>query len=84
MSMTMTQKILAKKAGLDEVKPGQLVCIHLDMVLGNDITTPVAIDEFMKMGKEEVFDREKIALVMDHFTPCKGLQRIPAAGLPAG
>lgn len=74
MSMTMTQKILAQKAGLDEVKPGQLVCIHLDMVLGNDITTPVAIDEFMKMGKEQVFDREKIALVMDHFTPCKDIK----------
>ncbi|MEA4854516.1 MAG: 3-isopropylmalate dehydratase large subunit [Christensenella sp.] len=73
MGMTMTQKILAAKANLASVMPGQLISIHLDMVLGNDITSPVAIREFNKTGKE-VFDREKIALVMDHFTPNKDIK----------
>ncbi len=74
MSMTMTQKILADHAGLAEVKPGQLIEARLDMVLGNDITSPVAINEFEKAGFEEVFDKSKISLVMDHFTPNKDIK----------
>ena len=74
MSMTMTQKILAAHAGLDEVKPGQLIEAKLDMVLGNDITSPVAINEFEKAGFEKVFDKSKISLVMDHFTPNKDIK----------
>ncbi len=74
MAMTMTQKILADHAGLDSVEPGQLIQAKLDMVLGNDITSPVAITEFEKTGIEHVFDRTKIALVMDHFTPNKDIK----------
>ena len=74
MSMTMTQKILADHAGLAEVKPGQLIEARLDMVLGNDITSPVAINEFEKAGFEKVFDKSKISLVMDHFTPNKDIK----------
>ena len=62
MAMTMTQKILAAHAGLDHVVPGQLIRADLDMVLGNDITTPVAVNEFEKAGFDGVFDREKISL----------------------
>ncbi len=76
--MTMTQKILAKAAGLPSVKPGQLIRAKLNMVLGNDITSPVAINEFEKNGFSSVFDRTKISLVMDHFTPNKDIK---AAGL---
>ena len=74
MSMTMTQKILAAHAGLDSVSAGQLITASLDLVLGNDITAPVAIREFDKAGVSEVFDRDKIALVMDHFTPNKDIK----------
>ncbi len=74
MGMTMTQKILAKHAGLSEVKAGQLIEARLDLVLGNDITTPVAITEFKKSGLTQVFDREKIAIVLDHSTPCKDIK----------
>ena len=74
MGMTMTQKILAKHAGLDSVVPGQLIRAKLDMVLGNDITSPVAINEFEKSGFDSVFDRTKISLVMDHFTPNKDIK----------
>lgn len=74
MGMTMTQKILAKHAGLDSVVPGQLIKAKLDMVLGNDITSPVAINEFQKNGFDSVFDRTKISLVMDHFTPNKDIK----------
>ncbi len=74
MAMTMTQKILAKSAGLDNVKPGQLIQAKVDMVLGNDITAPVAINEFIKTGFDKVFDTEKIALVPDHFTPNKDIK----------
>lgn len=74
MSMTMTQKILADHAGLAEVKAGQLIEAKLDMVLGNDITSPVAINEFEKAGFSEVFDKAKISLVMDHFTPNKDIK----------
>ena len=74
MGMTMTQKILAKHAGLDSVAEGQLIRAKLDMVLGNDITSPVAINEFNKSGFSGVFDKSKISLVMDHFTPNKDIK----------
>ncbi len=74
MAMTMTQKILADKAGLPEVKAGQLIKAKLDMVLGNDITSPVAINEFEKMGFDKIFDKDKISLVMDHFAPNKDIK----------
>ncbi|MBQ8151207.1 MAG: 3-isopropylmalate dehydratase large subunit [Firmicutes bacterium] len=74
MGMTMTQKILAAHAGLDSVVAGQLIRAKLDMVLGNDITTPVAVNEFEKAGFDGIFDREKISIVMDHFTPNKDIK----------
>ena len=74
MGMTMTQKILAAHAGLPSVKAGDLILADLDMVLGNDVTTPVAIREFNKLGKTQVFDRTKVAMVMDHFTPNKDIK----------
>ncbi|NSW90496.1 MAG: 3-isopropylmalate dehydratase large subunit [Firmicutes bacterium] len=74
MGMTMTQKILAEHAGLDRVVPGQLIKAKLDMVLGNDITTPVAVNEFRKIGIDRVFDINKIAIVPDHFTPNKDIK----------
>ena len=77
MGMTMTEKILAKHAGLSQVTPGQLITCDLDMVLANDVTAPPAIKEFEKIGKP-VFDNTKIALVPDHFTPNKDIK---SAGL---
>ena len=74
MGMTQTQKILAAHAGLDEVKAGQLINAKLDIVLGNDITTPVAINEFEKAGFNGVFDKEHIAIVLDHFVPNKDIK----------
>lgn len=74
MGMTMTQKILAAHAGLDHVEAGQLIEADLDLVLGNDITSPVAIKEMEKMKVDGVFDREKIALVPDHFVPNKDIK----------
>ena len=74
MGMTMTQKILAAHAGLDRVEAGQLILVNLDRVLGNDITSPVAIREFGKMGADGVFDREKVTMVMDHFAPNKDIK----------
>ncbi|MGE0075533.1 MAG: 3-isopropylmalate dehydratase large subunit [Sphaerochaetaceae bacterium] len=74
MSMTMSQKILAAHAQVDEVRPGQLIMADLDLVLGNDITSPVAIKEFAKFGIDSVFDKSKIALVPDHFTPNKDIK----------
>ena len=74
MSMTMSQKILAFHAGLDFVKPGQLVMAKLDMTLANDITAPVSIEQFEKTGADRVFNRDKIALVLDHFAPCKDIK----------
>ncbi len=74
MGMTMTQKILAAHAGLDSVKAGQLISAKLDIVLGNDITTPVAINEFKKAGFDGVFDKDKIAIVLDHFVPNKDIK----------
>lgn len=74
MSMTMTQKILAAKSNLDSVRPGQLIEAELDLVLGNDITAPLAIIEFEKFNGDSVFDKDKIALVLDHFTPNKDIK----------
>lgn len=74
MGMTMTQKILAAHAGLDSVSAGQLIEADLDLVLGNDITSPVAIHEIDKMKVEGVFNKDKIALVMDHFAPNKDIK----------
>ena len=74
MGMTMTQKILAAHAGLDSVKAGQLIMADLDMVLANDITAPVAIKEFEKAGATCVRCKDKISLVMDHFTPNKDIK----------
>ena len=74
MGMTMTQKILAAHAGLDKVEAGQLIEAKLDMVLGNDVTTPVAIHEMEKFNNQEVFDKDKIAMVLDHFTPNKDIK----------
>jgi len=74
MGMTMTQKILAAHAGLESVAVGQLIEANLDLVLGNDITSPVAINEFEKCGASSVFNKNKIALVLDHFTPNKDIK----------
>ena len=74
MGMTMTQKILAAHAGLPEVKAGQLIEAKLDLCLGNDITAPVAVNEFERCGACGVFDKSRVALVMDHFTPNKDIK----------
>ena len=74
MAMTMTQKILAAHAGLEEVTAGQLIMSDLDGVLGNDITTPVAIQEFEKAGFDSVYNKEKINVVLDHFVPNKDIK----------
>ena len=74
MGMTMTQKILAAHAGLDHVEAGQLIEAELDLVLGNDITSPVAIKEMEKMNVDGVFHKDKIALVPDHFVPNKDIK----------
>ncbi len=74
MGMTMTQKILAAHAGLESVKAGQLIEANLDLVLGNDITTPVAVNEFKKFGTDKVFSKSQIAIVPDHFTPNKDIK----------
>jgi 3-isopropylmalate/(R)-2-methylmalate dehydratase large subunit len=74
MAMTMSQKILATHAGLESVKVGQLIEARLDAVLGNDVTTPVAINEFKKIGADGVFDKDKVIIVLDHFTPNKDIK----------
>ena len=74
MAMTMTQKILANHAGLESVSAGQLVLVNVDRVLGNDITSPVAIREYEKIGVEGVYDKEKVTMVMDHFAPNKDIK----------
>ena len=74
MAMTMSQKILAAHAGLPSVEAGQLVLTQLDLVLGNDITSPVAINEFNRLGFTSVFDNNKITMVMDHFAPNKDIK----------
>ena len=74
MGMTMTQKILAAHAGLDEVRAGDLIEAKLDIVLGNDVTTPVAVKVFEQAGFDKVFDKEKIVITLDHYTPCKDIK----------
>jgi len=74
MGMTMTQKILARAAGVETCRAGELLMCKLDLVLGNDITAPVAINEFVKMGATKVFDPAKIALIPDHFVPNKDIK----------
>ena len=74
MGMTMTQKILARAAGVESCRAGELLMCKLDLVLGNDITAPVAINEFVKMGATKVFDPAKIALIPDHFVPNKDIK----------
>ncbi len=74
MGMTMTQKILAAHAGLDTVRAGQLILADVDLVLGNDITSPVAIKAFAAAGQQKVFDRDKVTMVMDHFVPNKDIK----------
>lgn len=74
MGMTMTQKILAAHAGLDRVEAGELILVSLDRVLGNDITSPVAIREFNKLGYDRVYDKDKVTMVMDHFAPNKDIK----------
>ena len=74
MGMTMTQKILAAHAGLESVTAGQLINAKLDVVLGNDITTPVAVNEFRKAGFSKVFDKDRVAIVLDHFVPNKDIK----------
>lgn len=74
MAMTMTQKILAAHAGLESVEAGQLILVNVDRVLGNDITSPVAIKEFERIGATDVYDKEKVTMVMDHFAPNKDIK----------
>ena len=74
MGMTMTQKILAAHAGLEKVSAGDLIMAKLDLVHGNDVTTPVAVREFKKMGATKVFDKNKVSIVPDHFTPNKDIK----------
>jgi len=74
MAMTMTQKILAAHAGLDSVVAGQLILVNVDRVLGNDITSPVAIREFERIGAKDVYDKDKVTMVMDHFAPNKDIK----------
>ncbi|MBO5712231.1 MAG: 3-isopropylmalate dehydratase large subunit, partial [Acholeplasmatales bacterium] len=74
MGMTMTQKILANHAGIDSVVAGELIEVNLDLVFGNDITSPVAIKEFEKLGIKDVFDKNKVAIIPDHFTPNKDIK----------
>ena len=74
MGMTMSQKILAAKAGLEQVVPDQLIMVNLDLVLANDITAPVAINAFQKAGFTKIFDKNKVTFVLDHFTPNKDIK----------
>jgi 3-isopropylmalate/(R)-2-methylmalate dehydratase large subunit len=74
MPMTMTQKILADHAGLDSVAPGDLIEAKLDYVLGNDVTTPPAIKVFEKLGVKDVFDKDRVLMIQDHFTPNKDIK----------
>ena len=74
MSMTITEKILAAHAEKERVEPGDLIEASVDLVLGNDITAPIAIKEFRELGIDRVFDNEKVALIPDHFTPNKDIK----------
>ena len=76
MSMTLTQKNLASHAGRQSVTAGQLIEAKLDLVLGNDVTTPVAVSVFDKAGFTRVFNKDKIAIVLDHYTPCKDIKSV--------
>ncbi|MDD3726421.1 MAG: 3-isopropylmalate dehydratase large subunit, partial [Candidatus Ratteibacteria bacterium] len=69
--MTITEKIIAQHSGKDRVSPGEFVESNVDLILANDITAPLSINEFEKAGAKEVFNPDKIVLVPDHFTPCK-------------
>lgn len=84
MGMTMTQKILAQAAGLSELKENEFIMADLDVVLGNDITSPVAIKEFEKMNAKEVFDKDKVAIVLDHFVPAKDIKSATQAKICKG
>ncbi len=81
MEQTLTEKILARAAGKDKVTPGELISAKVDMALGNDLTAPVAIQEFEKIGVEKVFDARRLALIPDHFVPNKDIQSAELAGL---
>jgi len=74
MGMTISQKILAAHAGREYLEPGELINCKLDLVLGNDVTAPVAISEFNRLGLQEVFDQERVVLVPDHFMPAKDIK----------
>ena len=74
MGMTITEKILARHAGVDRVKPGELINAKVDIALGNDITAPIAIDQFEKSGAKAVFDKDRVVLINDHFVPNKDIQ----------
>ena len=74
MGMTITEKIIARHAGTKIVKPGDLVMARVDIALGNDVTLPIALDEFEKTGAKEVFDKERVVFVLDHFTPSNNVQ----------
>lgn len=74
MAMTISQKILADHAGVEEVSPGQLISAKIDIAMGNDITAPITISQFKKSGAKKVFDREKVVLVPDHFAPNKDIK----------
>jgi 3-isopropylmalate/(R)-2-methylmalate dehydratase large subunit len=82
MAMTITEKILAVHAGREEVRPGEIVRVNVDLALANDITAPLAIGEFEKAGAKEVFDRDKVVLVPDHFAPTAKIE--PVKMLPNG
>ncbi|MDX1779257.1 MAG: 3-isopropylmalate dehydratase large subunit, partial [Thermodesulfobacteriota bacterium] len=73
MGMTITEKILSAHAGLESVKPGQLIQSKVDIVLANDITAPLAIEQFRAAGVKKVFDPEKVVIVADHFAPNKDI-----------
>ena len=81
MGMTITEKILAAHAGREEVRPGELITARLDLLLANDVTAPLAIAEFERVGAREVFDRHKVALIPDHFTPNKDIPSAEQARL---
>jgi 3-isopropylmalate/(R)-2-methylmalate dehydratase large subunit len=81
MPMTITEKIIAGQAGKDEVRPGELVSVKIDIALANDITAPGAIQEFLKIGVDSVFDRDKVVIVPDHFTPNKDVKSAEQAKL---
>ena len=74
MGMTITEKILAAHAGKSSVEPGEIVEAQIDIALANDITAPLSLEEFEKAGAQSVFDKERVVLVLDHFTPNKDIQ----------